>query len=216
LTVGAAPAELLLDTVYSASCGGHTEDNDRAWGTRPDPVLRGRLDLPEADRRRFPRFSGPIGEVDVAAFLAHGAELQPLCSRPRGAQSSYRWTAQVKAEAILKYAGAELGPLREVTVLARGASGRVVALRLAGAGGTREIHGELEVRRALGGLKSALFTLAPVRQGGVITSLEVRGGGYGHGVGMCQQGAIGLGEAGQSYRQILEHYYPGAALRRLY
>lgn len=39
--------------------------------------------------------------------------------------------------------------------------------------------------------------------------------GYGHGVGMCQYGAKGLAEHGQSYRQILAHYYPGTTLTEL-
>ena len=42
------------------------------------------------------------------------------------------------------------------------------------------------------------------------------GAGFGHGVGMCQTGAIGMAEAGHDYRAILEHYYPGSRLRKLY
>jgi peptidoglycan hydrolase-like amidase len=42
------------------------------------------------------------------------------------------------------------------------------------------------------------------------------GGGWGHGVGMCQVGAIGRAEQGYDYRQILAHYYGGAKVVRLY
>ena len=45
------------------------------------------------------------------------------------------------------------------------------------------------------------------------SSVTFTGGGWGHGVGMCQMGAIGRAEAGQSYRQILAHYYNGAPKR---
>jgi len=34
----------LVDVRYSASCGGHGEDNDAIWGGEPDPSLRGRVD----------------------------------------------------------------------------------------------------------------------------------------------------------------------------
>ena len=54
------------------------------------------------------------------------------------------------------FAGPGLGKLKDVVVLGRGASGRVVSLRLVGTEGTREVRSELEVRRALGGLKSSL------------------------------------------------------------
>ena len=37
------------------------------------------------------------------------------------------------------------------------------------------------------------------------------GGGWGHGSGMCQTGAIGRAERGATYREILGWYYSGAA-----
>ena len=47
------------------------------------------------------------------------------------------------------------------------------------------------------------------------TAFTFTGGGWGHGVGMCQWGARGRAEAGQSAGAILRAYYPGAAPRRL-
>ena len=46
--------------------------------------------------------------------------------------------------------------------------------------------------------------------------LTVRGGGWGHGVGMCQTGAIGRAEAGHGYREILRHYFNDAEVARIY
>lgn len=216
---GEAGEDALVDTVYSASCGGHTEDNDKAWGTRPDPLLRGHLDLLPGERAALPRFAGRIGDALVGEFLRKRLSPAPLCARVRAGQASYRWSARVKAEtmiAALGPAGAALGPLREVRVLERGASGRVVALLLRGAAGSKEVRPELEVRRVLGGLRSSLFVLSPVKAGEALLALDVIGGGHGHGVGMCQHGAMALGEAGASFREILQHYYPGARLRKLY
>jgi stage II sporulation protein D len=42
------------------------------------------------------------------------------------------------------------------------------------------------------------------------------GGGWGHGSGMCQLGAIGRAQRGASYREILGWYYSGAAPERVY
>lgn len=63
-------------------------------------------------------------------------------------------------------------------------------------------------------LRSTRFDVVrgPARGGG----LELRGRGYGHGVGMCQWGAIGRARAGHSYREILAHYYPGTELVEAY
>jgi stage II sporulation protein D len=47
------------------------------------------------------------------------------------------------------------------------------------------------------------------------TRLVVRGGGFGHGVGMSQYGALGQAQQGRTYRQILGHYYTSTQLGRL-
>ncbi|MFH1691366.1 MAG: SpoIID/LytB domain-containing protein [Candidatus Omnitrophota bacterium] len=43
-----------------------------------------------------------------------------------------------------------------------------------------------------------------------------QGKGWGHGVGLCQHGALGMAKKGYSYRQILEFYYPGAKVMKIY
>lgn len=205
----------LVDAVYSASCGGHGEDNDRAWGGAPDPSLRGHLDADAALAARLPRFAR-IGEAEVRAWLAEKPSPDgPWCARPREAQSNYRWHKSVDVAQVAARAG--VGRLRDLVVLERGVSGRAVRLRLVGDGGEKEIRGELEIRRALGNLKSAMFVLDLTRDpSGHISAISAVGGGHGHGIGMCQTGAVGMAQAGKSYVDILRHYYGGSHLRKLY
>ena len=71
------------------------------------------------------------------------------------------------------------------------------------------------VLRAPGGeiLNSTNFTVESVPgRDGSIALLTLRGTGYGHGVGMCQWGAIGRARAGQDFRTILGTYYPGTTI----
>jgi stage II sporulation protein D len=42
------------------------------------------------------------------------------------------------------------------------------------------------------------------------------GAGWGHGVGLCQWGAVGRARAGQGYRTIVGAYFPGTELQRWY
>jgi stage II sporulation protein D len=70
-------------------------------------------------------------------------------------------------------------------------------------------------QRALG----ALLALAAAAAGGAAPAraadarvLVVRGAGFGHGVGMSQQGALGYARHGFDYRAILAHYYSGTSL----
>jgi stage II sporulation protein D len=196
----------LIDTLYSASCGGHGEDNDKVWGTAPDPSLRGKLDLE-------PSSAEPVQDVD--RFLAVDPPTLPYCARPRLAASSYRWSALVDVTQLA--ARANVGRIRSVDVVSRGVSGRVAELHIVGEYGTRDVHGELAVRRMLGGLKSSLISLFAHRDAsGFIDRLNVHGGGYGHGIGMCQVGAVGMAEAGKKYDEILRHYYTRAKLERFY
>jgi stage II sporulation protein D len=61
-------------------------------------------------------------------------------------------------------------------------------------------------------LRSALFELEVVRDDERLREVSVRGRGFGHGIGLCQTGALGMAAGGQSWRDILAHYYPGATL----
>lgn len=64
--------------------------------------------------------------------------------------------------------------------------------------------------RSMLGLRSADFDIVKNDEGVVITTR-----GYGHGVGMSQYGANGMGKAGYSYSDILLHYYPGVSIEQL-
>ena len=201
----------LVDSVYSAVCGGHTEDNEAVWGGVPDPSLRGRPDVLE------PVEGMPDARRATERFLAF--DLPAACRRGRFAQPTrYRWERRFTAQqldALLEPLG--LGSIRHLQALERGASGRIRLLLVSGTRGATELRGELVIRRRLGMLNSSLFTVTEERDArGNPVAYLLRGGGWGHGVGLCQTGAIGRAEAGQDYRAILRHYFNGAEVTRIY
>ena len=65
-------------------------------------------------------------------------------------------------------------------------------------------------------LWSNQFQLHEERNGDGVVRLVAAGAGAGHGVGMCQWGAVGRSRAGQSYDFILAVYYPGTQLQRVF
>ncbi|TPV96447.1 MAG: SpoIID/LytB domain-containing protein [Myxococcales bacterium FL481] len=198
----------LANTVYSANCGGHTENNDDVWASPPDPLLRGRAD-PLVDVR----FAGGIDEANLEAFLL--APPRAHCHLSAGLSAdSFRWEVVVDAATVEQNPGIPpgFGRLRELRVRARGRSGRAKEVELVGDGADVVIRRELAIRRALGGLRSSLFLVRREAAG----QLRLVGGGHGHGVGMCQQGAIGMASAGLGVAAILQHYYRGAELARLW
>jgi stage II sporulation protein D len=135
--------------------------------------------------------------------------LQSVSSPDDGAPDFF-WSYQIELTALataLREAGYSCGSLDTVRVSERSSSGRVERIQL----GSTLLSGR-DLREVLGGraLRSALFEVR--REGDRVSFL---GSGSGHGVGLCQWGASQLARRGQSYRQILSHYYPGTQLRHL-
>src|SRR3954453_22306334 len=67
-------------------------------------------------------------------------------------------------------------------------------------------------RRVLTVLVTALLVLPA--SAGAATRWTVKGGGWGHGIGMSQYGAYGMALQGSSYREILGHYYTDTSVER--
>ena len=201
----------LVDSVYSAVCGGWTEDNDAVWGGPADPSLRGRPDF-EVKAHGMARFAQGIGEALVGRFV----RLSPVpsyCSLSGLVKpDKIRWRrAFPQAEVDALCAALGTGQVRSLAVEGRGISGRARALRIEGAQGTARVFGELAIRRLFKNLNSGMFVVQKEKGDWVFT-----GGGWGHGSGMCQTGAIGRAQRGATYRRILGWYYSGAAPEKIY
>jgi stage II sporulation protein D len=204
-------AHPLAHAQYSAICGGHTEDNDSVWNQRPSALLRGH---PDGVLSAPPRSN----EAALRRWI-EDANAKPWCrisslTEPK----AFAWKRELKSKALRaleKRLG--LGSLLQVSVPERGVSGRARSLLLKGSKKQVIVEPELAIRRLFGNLPSALFSLRPRRgKGAVIEALSFSGRGWGHGVGMCQMGAIGMAEAGYKAEAILKHYYPGGEVRRVY
>ena len=202
----------LVDAVFSSSCGGHTEANHHVWGGKAKPYLSGVSDLRKIHQGITPKETHAWVNTPVHSY----------CTDHRFSSSKYfRWKRVFSQAKLWKLASETFPKLRLITgieVLKRGVSGRAVQVRITGLGGRSEIIGpELKIRRTFGGLPSAAFEiLQRVDAQGALAHLEFRGAGFGHGVGMCQMGAIGRAIDGQSATEILEHYYPSTKLQTLH
>jgi stage II sporulation protein D len=206
----------LVDARYSASCGGHGEHNDVIWGDPPDPALRGKLDGPAG--AALARFARGVKDENLSAFLDVPADAT-WCGSTRYGANRHRWTASLTAEEVSERIAARYPGVGRVVALEpgeRGVSGRMRSLRVVGARGEVTVTGDLAIRRILGGLRSSLFEVRPIGNRRAPEAFELRGAGHGHGVGMCQLGAIGMAERGYETTEILKHYYPDSRVRRLY
>lgn len=108
-----------------------------------------------------------------------------------------------------------IGTLYDVNIKKKGFSRRATELEIIGSNGRFSLKGG-KIRSALR-LKEQLFVMNKRYDGnGRVASYSFTGRGWGHGVGMCQYGAYGLGKMGFKYDAILKHYYSGIELTKSY
>lgn len=186
----------VVNAPYSSTCGGSTAEPQDVWKTAAEPYLRRVSDQIPGTTRYY---------CDEA---------------PR-----FRWTQVFSRDdlrrTIARYmrsigGSGSISSVRSVTVADVTPAGRVATLTVETDRSTLVMRGN-EMRSALrlpSGelLYSTYFSVDATPGHDGIETLTLRGGGNGHGVGMCQAGAIGRARAGQDFRTILRTYYPGTTV----
>ncbi len=177
-----------IQALFHSDCGGHTSTPAAVWGGTNRPYL--------------------VAQSDDGV--------------PTGAHAV--WQYQVSVELLTAALAADLrtrisGPLDAIDIVARDDAGRAERLALQGsvrnADGTRAgtiIRGD-ELRQVLAralGPRAIRSTRFDVRRTGAMFTFS--GSGYGHGVGLCQAGALARLRAGAKPVDVLRYYYPGAVL----
>ena len=190
-----------INTVYHATNGGVMASVDEAWSINQVPYLQMRLDGPK-------HWAGSVdlplsNEKYLRSFLFSKSEAfgsdHPL----------FRWERTIRSSQISKQlnkaqkVGSSFYPYK-IEVLRRGSSGRVTSLKIEGRTGSEILLKLDDIRRVLRELPSTLFVVKEIKEGKWLFS----GGGFGHGAGMSQSGAIELAKKGWTTKQILSHYYP--------
>jgi stage II sporulation protein D len=182
-------------TFYHSTCGGFTEDASNVFSIKNAPYLQSIKDGDE-----------------------------PLCS----ISPKFAWTEFYSADEFiqrLRAAGLITGfawKLDTINVVSRFKSGRVNELRIT----LKDDENQLKTVKIYGNNirniirtsdnKSILnSTLFDIRKG-ENDNVTIIGRGYGHGVGLCQFGAINLSRMGKDFVYILSHYYPGTKIKRYY
>lgn len=187
LAVGSAP----IIAYYHSTCGGRTANIEDVWDKPQESYLRS------------------VDDHDPAG--------NAYCASSRYASWRYTWNRQKLSSTVARYGrdcscdGAFAGTLKKLAILSTFSCGRVHRLRVTGSRGTADFCGD-KTRFALRRPETA-HAILPSSRFRVVSqkgdAIVVEGGGYGHGVGMCQMGALGRARAGQSFDRILKTYYTG-------
>ena len=192
-----------IRALYSSACGGRTANVEDVWPWPWTPYLRSVLD------------AAAPGEA-------------PWCSGSANFRWREEWPAADFMAMLRQYAAASegdratlAGDLLGVQIRARSRCGRVEELVVSTTKGDFVVRGDRArwaLRRPGGSaiLRSSLFKIGVARASdGSPTRVIATGAGNGHGIGLCQWGALGMSRAGKPYREILRHYYKDTTLARV-
>lgn len=205
----------LCDARFSKCCGGRMEQFGSCWADEEKPYLRPLPDTPghEEGGKCF----CDTHDKEILAQVLNDYDLET--------EDFFKWQVTYERDEVSRLierrSGMNIGRLNRLIPLERGLSGRIVKLRIEGSERAVTVGKELEIRKWLSEshLKSSAFEPEYLDSKGCVvdasqdwTVLRLSGRGWGHGVGLCQIGAAVMASEGYSYKEILEHYYPGTEL----
>ena len=203
-----------INAYYASNCGGHSELIKNVWSDRPTPKSYNisnfdwddsiATDLSIEENVREWIFSNPPSYCNPNIHS----------DLPRWSQNNFRWKREFTTEAISQMTskGKDLRNLLDIKILKRGTSGRAYHAKFIFEKDSIEIYGELKIRQMFAPpLRSSCFVVDKTETGFVL-----HGAGWGHGVGMCQTGAIAMARDGIGFEKILKHYYRKAELSKVY
>lgn len=198
----------ICDARFSKCCGGRTERFSSAWDDRDYDYLQP-VDCEFCDTEDKTVMSQVLNDYDLETVDFHDWEVN--------------YTADGLSELVKRKSGIDFGTITALEPLERGASGRIVRLRIVGTKRTVIVGKELEIRKWLSEthLYSSNFKVTAITKPTAdsqlsIVGFQLKGKGWGHGVGLCQIGAAVMASKGYAFSEILAHYFIGSKIETLY
>ncbi|MBS3741819.1 MAG: SpoIID/LytB domain-containing protein [Candidatus Cloacimonetes bacterium] len=196
----------IINAVYSTNCGGITVNSAAAWDGPEIPYLQPRYDA------RYQESINLDDEYKARNWLRKNSEVFCNTTGQKGWRSkTYRWTKEYlisEFEELLNKRF-EFGNFIDIEVAKRGNSGRISEIKIEGTKQELILDDRLQIRQILGGLRSTFFLIE------VDDKIMFIGKGSGHGVGMCQMGAIEMAHQKYSAEEILKHYFTDIEIKRM-
>ena len=217
----------VCDARFSKCCGGVTERFPACWENVDYGYLQSFRDcengasLPDLTTEDGARAWIESIPESYCSTTDKAVLSQILNGYDRETNDFYRWrvvyTQEELSALVARRSGMDFGLVEELQPVERGASGRIVRLRIVGSKRTRVVGKELEIRRWLSEshLYSSAFVVNKEHDLHGELRFVLKGAGWGHGVGLCQIGAALMGEKGMSHSVILSHYYPGTVIEQV-
>ena len=230
--------DTICDARYSKSCGGIMESFDTIWGGRPLDYLQVKADSldepaewhkPLSDESNFEQWINSSPETFCSPAVIPEANLTQYLGSVDEQSRYFRWKQHISqaemTENMNRYHPINAAAITKIQIHQRGGSGRTNSLTVhyldqKQAAHSIDIKAEFSIRQSMHAkfLYSSAFLVQAEGAGkdGIPSHFMLRGAGWGHGVGLCQIGALGMSLKGYSTEAILSHYFPGSQLKEIY
>ena len=200
----------ICDARYSKSCGGTTENFENVWDGNKIPYLSSIKD--ENSKGIAYCSTDIVPEPSIKTFIGNIDEDGKY----------YRWNYKINHKDLIHSIkiniGLDVKKILEINPTKIGASGRIINLvieflNIDNKTENIEIISEYKIRKILSPsfLYSSAFTVNKIKD-----EFILEGKGWGHGVGLCQIGALGMALSKKKVKSILSHYYPGTEINTIY
>jgi len=209
--------EEVIGAYYASNCGGMSENVENVWPSRSGtvPYWSSHFDS-DKELKYDPKHNTEewiMSNPDVFCNSYFHPEL------PEWSKKNFRWQVEMTNDELSKNLNEikQIGVLQEIKIVERGNSGRIIKARFLGSEDSLDLISELEIRK----IKKPPFRSSCFIYDKTFTSdssiiYKFNGAGWGHGVGMCQSGAVARAFSGQTYQQILNHYFPKTEIKSVY
>lgn len=203
-----------INAYYASNCGGHSELIKNVWPNRSNQRTY-QVAFSDNSEHQSMNLSS---EKAIHDWINSNPEV--YCNPnlgtalPGWSQKNFRWQREISMEDISQMVskGNNFGNLQQINPTKRGVSGRIYEAEFVCENEKIMVTGELKIRQLFSpSLRSAAFITEKTD-----SSFILKGAGWGHGVGMCQSGAVSQAKQGLGFKSILLHYYPKAEIINLY
>ena len=203
------------------------------WDMEPKPYLRGVFDggekeLPDlTDTTNFTEWLKNSHGCYCSNNYVNDEELKQYLGSVDEKGNYFRWEFTYSQNQILKMINEKTGQsfdhVLSVDPIERGFSGRIIKLKISGEVNNKPqeifLESEYEIRSVFHPeflYSSAFIINANSSINSPLDKITLKGAGWGHGVGLCQIGALGMALSGKSSKDILTHYFLSTTIKKLY
>ena len=220
----------ICDARYSKCCGGITESFENVWRGKPIPYLSSIADFPQHNYKNddFQNFINSSPPAFCSEKYVKSSDIKKYLGKVDISDSYFRWKIEYSQKELTSIINNKLKldakNILNISSLRLGFSGRIIQLQInyidkSDRNKSLILNSEYDIRNALHKqfLYSSAFIIEQKIKGSSLPKkFKFIGSGWGHGVGLCQIGALGMALKGYSSWDILLHYFKDTKIVKIY